>query len=227
MENCRLLLLTGAVLAVLAMPALAADLAVDVYSEWNLVQPGFDDLLYCGYSGTMDPTVTNAAGITVTLDGMWGGRNRAATMDPDNPPDYTERNLLAEHGGPWTNDDIQTVTISGLEPGMIYNTSLWAWEQGQLQGFDLSANGVKVVDDYVSVSHPTSNDDNRIDFQATADESGEVVLEYSDPRSGAGPGAFPSFKINALEMTVVPEPGSLVLLLSLAGLGLVSFLRRK
>ena len=77
--------------------------------------------------------------------------------------------------------DARTVTVSGLDPNTTYSTSLWAWEAGNVLEFDLSANGVLVKDNYRSVSNPTSNDQNRIDFEATSDGSGVVVLQYSDP----------------------------------------------
>ena len=238
MRNCRLLLLTGAILAVLAMPALAANLSVDVWGEWRGIDgtpanypAGFDDALYCGYSGTLDPTVTNTEGITMTLNGSWGGRNRGVGKPANVPPDFTEAALLQSWGSSWDPSDgsalERTVTISGLVPNMVYDTSLWGYEHNNPQGWDVSANGVLVVDDFLWTPNPDHNDLNRSDFQATADGSGVVVLEYSDPTSGDQPGNYLPYKINGIMMTAVPEPGSLVLLLGLAGLGLVSFLRRK
>ena len=236
MRNCKLFLLTAAVLAVLAMPALALppDLKVDFWSGGNEPYLDFDEMSVSWY-GEDDPSKTFASGITVTLDGRWGGRSRWGESGAlvDNPPDFTTANLLNEFAAPWAVEPIYTVTVSGLEPNLAYNSAIYSWEfDGMQQGFDLAANGVPVADDWVNNPYPTDDNDCRLDFQATADEFGVVVLEYSDPLDGAGQGVNPtwepSYKTNALEMLPVPEPGTLVLLLSLAaGLGLVSLWRRK
>ena len=134
MKNCRLLLMTGAVLAVLAMPALAVHLKLDVWGDYNTVQPGWYDTFEVAHDPVPDQSVTTAAGITVTLDGLWGGRNRGPGCAPDVPPDYTEHGLLRDHATNWLpliseeNPPERTVTISGLTPNTVYDTSVWAYE---------------------------------------------------------------------------------------------------
>ena len=196
---------SGVVVLQYSDPLPQPQLAVDVWGEWNTAQPGFTDTIYCGFNGTLDPTVTTAAGITVTLNGTWGGRNRGDVAAPDVPPDFTEHGLLVDWGSSWDPSDgsalERTVTISGLEPDTTYDTSLWGYEHNNPQGWDVSANGVLVVDDFLWNSVPTHNDENRMDFQATSDGDGIVVLEYSDPTSGLVAGQYLPYKINALTMT--------------------------
>ena len=74
------------------------------------------------------------------------------------------------------------------------------------------------MDDWAWTCVPVHNNENRVDFVATADSSGVVVFQYADK------GVY-GYRLSGL--TMIPEPGSLVLLLGLAGLGLVAFLRRK
>ena len=213
-------------------------LSVDVWGEWNTSQPGFTDTIYCDFNGTMDPSVTTAAGITVTLDGLWGGRNRGETATPDVPPDFTEHGLLVDWGGNWSantaeSGNTRTVTISGLEADKTYNMSLWGHEWNNPQGWDVSANGILVVDNFRWTPVPYSNDQNRVNFEATADGDGVVVLEYSDPTNGAGIGEYPTYMINAIQIydpnpvAAVPEPSTICLILIALGMFLgAKFFRR-
>ncbi len=212
-------------------PAPEPVLAVDVWGESNTVQPGFDDTVYCAIDGsTIDPSVTTAAGIAVTLDGPWGGRNRGGAAAPDAPPDFTEHGLLVDMGIPWdvnpATGNERTVTISGLSENMLYDVSVWGYDSTVL-GWDLSANGTSVVDDFVTVPVPTTNDDNRMDFQATSDGSGVIVLAYSDATVGGGVGEYPEYRINALQIythnsaSAVPEPSTICLILAAMGMLLV------
>jgi len=208
-----LLLVTGAFLAVSVAPALAvhtmapvegAVLNVDVWAGWVGDPPDytphvdFTQSFNVVYTGSVDRTYTFGA-ITMTLNGRWGGRNRAGCCPAT--PNFTDRAMMLTWGGPWDTDTVagtsdRNVTVSGLTPGVTYDTSIWSWEAQDGYGFDISANGVLVVDDFVISSVPSHNDDNRNDFQSIADDAGVVVFTYSDPTTTST-----TYKINGIRMT--------------------------
>ena len=96
----------------------------------------------------------------------------------------------------------------------------------------MSANGVLVVDDFAWILNPTHNDQNRMDFQATSDGSGVVVLALSDPQ-GAGAPYGVEYRVNALRIfdhvpvEAVPEPSTICLILAALGMLLGARLFRK
>ena len=215
-----LLLVTGAFLAVSVAPALAvhtmapvegAVLNVDVWAGWVGDPPDytphvdFTQSFNVVYTGSVDRTYTFGA-ITMTLNGRWGGRNRPGCCPAT--PDFTDHAMMLTWGGPWDTDTVagtsdRNVTVSGLTPGVTYDTSIWSWEAQDDYGFDISANGVLVVDDFVISSVPSHNDDNRNDFQSIADDAGVVVFTYSDPWNGpcCDVPTSTTYKINGIRMT--------------------------
>ena len=210
-------------------PVEGAVLNADVWGGWigdgvGGAHPDFTQFFNVAYGGALDQSNTYGD-VTMTLNGTWGGRNRQPNP-PDVPPDFTDSLMLRSWGGPWDSDGVvgtsdRTVTVSGLVPSQAYDTSLWAYESQDGYGFDVLVNGALVVDNFVIDSSPTHNDDNRMDFQATADGAGVVVFTYTDPTTTST-----VYKINGIRMTPIPEPGSLVLL-ALGTLGLVVLRRRK
>ena len=236
-KTCTLLLATAAFLAVSVAPASAimapvagAVLNVDVWSEWigdepdEIPHPDFTQFFNVVRNGSMDRTHTFGA-VTMTLDGTWGGRNRGPYRIL-NDGVFTDHDMLISWGKPFDDDaDVgtsdRTVTITGLTAGLTYLTSLWAWEAQDNYGFDLLANGVLVVDDFMIDSTVTTNDDSRMDFEATADAAGTVVFTYTDPTTTST-----VYYLSGLRMTPIPEPGSIVLL-ALGTLGLVALRGRK
>jgi hypothetical protein len=237
MKTCTLLLATSAFLLVpvaqasAAMaPVYGAVLNVDVWSEWigdepdEIPHPDFTQFFNVVRNSSMDRTHTFGA-VTMTLDGTWGGRNRGPYRIL-NDGVFTDHDMLISWGKPFDDDaDVgtsdRTVTITGLTAGLTYLTSLWAWEAQDNYGFDLLANGVLVVDDFMIDSTVTTNDDSRMDFEATADAAGTVVFTYTDPTTTST-----VYYLSGLRMTPIPEPGSIVLL-ALGTLGLVALRGRK
>jgi len=223
-----LLLITGAFLLVPVAQASAAMAPVygamlnnDVWGGWigdspaQEGHPDFTQLFNVVYNGSPDRTFTSTSGVTTTFPGVWGGRNRGVTSAPDIPPDYTDHLMLVNfafpYGIPSATNDNRDVIISGLTPNATYDTSVWGWEfcipSVPIMGWDLSAQGVLVADDFVTVCAPTHNDDNRIDFQTTADGSGVAVFTFSDPTDGTY--TSPSYRFNGVRMTHVLTPGTI------------------
>ena len=204
-----LLLVAGAFLIVLVAPASAAMapvegavLNVDVWGGWvgdadQNPHPDFIHSFNVVYSGSFDRSYT-FDGVTMTLDGKWGGRNRPGCCAA-----ITDHLMLRTWGGPWESDTSagtsdRTMTITGLTPGVTYDTSLWSWEGQDGYGFDVSVNGVLVVDDFVISSPALTNEVNRNDFQSIADAAGVVVFTYSDPTTTST-----TYKVNGLRMTPI------------------------
>jgi hypothetical protein len=106
------------------------------------------------------------------------------------------------------------MTVSGLTPGLQYSTSLWSYDSAVNTGtYDISANGNLLRDDYSVTIPPTTNDQHRIDFVATADVTGKVVVSLSDYKPDQGPTGYAEYRLNAIQMTVaVPEPSGVALL---------------
>src|SRR5215210_2736532 len=95
MMNCRLPFVACLALAMFARASFAAPLlSVDIDEASNPdTAPGFTSLPV-SMNSQLNPSVT-VGGITVTLNGHWGARDRGAT-DPANNGAFTENLLLRD-----------------------------------------------------------------------------------------------------------------------------------
>ena len=180
-----------------ALPCRAADLLVDInlkeMASPEKTEPGFT-ALQVAFGGELNPSVT-VGGVSLTLDGEWGGRDRVM---PTNFGDFTENLLLRDCAFPnTTTQNPATVTIAGLTATTQYDMSVWSYEGGPYV-WDLFANGALVKEDFAQgMVPPLDNDDQRIDFQATSDASGKVVLAFSNIAPLV---TYPEYRVNAFRV---------------------------
>jgi hypothetical protein len=190
---------------------------------------------------------------TPETGGWWGGRTRNMGYPSDGPgyphcyydtyacwPDLSLGPVAASllfpyktEMGPAGGDPVDpAVLVENLTPNQAYNVTWIAWEQGWDVGYDIYANGTKMVEDayFYYAGVPASEDppepgwdvtDEHISvkFVATADGDGKILFVWND----LAPDTQDRF--SGLIMEPVPEPGTLVLLLGLAGF--VCFRRRR
>ncbi len=158
---------------------------------------------YGGISVTVSDT--NASGNPILDD-----RLRAA---PANSGGFTQSDLLRDfvfadegvvgHG--------LNVLIEGLVPSQQYSMTVWSFDgnfttaTGRLS--DWTANGNLVADNYeLDGTAPTSNTDKSFSFTVAANGSGAILL------SGVQVSASSSVILNGFVLELVPEPGSMALL---------------
>ena len=227
MRKCTILLGASLVLAMFAKASFAAPLlSVDIDEASNPdTAPGFTSFPV-SMNSQLNPSVIVGA-VTITLDGHWGSRDRGVN-DPANNGAFTENLLLRDTVFPF--DPGQgpfTMTVSGLTPGAQYNTSVWSYDSAVPTGatYDFSSNGTLVRDDFAVTEPPTTNDQNRIDFVALADIAGKVIISLSDYKPPASPTGYAEYRLNAIQMSLVPEPGSIALM-ALGYVALCGFRRR-
>lgn len=213
MMKCKILLSASLALAMFARSTIAAPIIsvdIDEASDPDTA-PGFTSLPV-SFNSQLNPSVTVGA-ITVTLDGHWGARDRGVA-NPANNGAFTDNLLLRDTVFPFDpGPGPFTMTVSGLTPGLQYDTSLWSYDSAVgTATYDISANGNLLRDDYSLTIPPTTNDQHRIDFLATADAAGKVVVSLSDYKPAVGPTGYAEYRLNAIQMTLVPEPCGVALL---------------
>ncbi len=104
-----------------------------------------------------------------------------------------------------------SVRVQGLVSNQVYQFTIWSFDSGSLghRVSDWFANGVLVRDNYSfnGAVLPTSNSDYHFSFSATANSSGEILIQGRrdsasvDQNNAAAIGVF----LNALEITSVPD----------------------
>ncbi len=113
-------------------------------------------------------------------------------------------------------------TLSGLEPNKTYEIKIYSWDQSSAEYHiaDWSANGeFCLTTNWTNTDLPTEEDDYAFSGNATADDSGTIVLEATDNPETSNPGQYYCF-VNALVVSSltplttardpVPEDGALV-----------------
>lgn len=222
-------------LAVAGLSALALDTSaqtwrVDVNERGQdpatTTMPGFNSFLISSLDGTgiqTNASTFSFAGIGMTLSHTPGlGYDDRLRATPTNIGGFSDSLLLRDFvfSREATGTGGLDIGLTGLTPNLAYNVTIWSFDTGSVgtRVSDWFANGVLVRDNYSfdGATLPTSNNDYRLAFSATADNSGSLLIGGRRDPTSVTFGVF----FNALELTPVPEP-SLLGLLSLGGLAAV------
>lgn len=139
-----------------------------------------------GYSegSVTNITTRNFGRLTVSLEGTVGvAYDDRSRLQPTDRGAFTQSALLRDFifaaGGTDTNAGLQ-ITIHGLAPGREYEISIWSYD-AMSKGKRVSrwtANGLLIASAYFfsGESLPASDNQYRIDFKATPDSSGGLIL---------------------------------------------------
>lgn len=183
-----------------------------------------------------DPVTRTFGEIEVTLSLIAGAGSDAFIHDvlsadsPANSGDFTLFDMMRDsvHVKDSVAGEGLSILIKGLTPNAQYDGRIWSYDVAHANtpanwgifAADWYANGVQFADDVnLAGPLPTTNTDYSHAFSVVANAQGEVVLQgLRDAASGGNP-----VLINGLQLTLVPEPASVMLV----GLGATCLLTRR
>lgn len=163
------------------------------------------------------PTTLRFGTITVTVSNDGGnGLDDRRRMDLTNTVTFTNatvfQDFIFNQGATTTNSGI-SLRVQGLVSNQTYTFTLWSFDSGSAGNrvSDWYANGILVRNNYAfnGAVPPTSNSQYKFSFNATANSSGEVLIQGRrdsssvDQNNAAATGVF----LNALEIDAIPDQG--------------------
>lgn len=203
---------------------LALDISERGVDLASTTQPGFVSFVINSNvsSATIQTQATTrvygSISVTISNTAPLGYDDRLRTT-PVNSGAFTDSLLLRDFI--MSRNDTGTggldVTISGLTPNQLYRFTVWSFDTGStgVRVSDWSANGITVTNGYAFNGSvlPTSNDQYRFAFNATATAAGNVLISARRNPISATFGVF----LNALQidsLTSTPPTGLAALMLS-------------
>jgi hypothetical protein len=240
----RAILLAGIAAAGVNQKTLAQSLLKVDFNERPaiLTAPGFVSFVIDpadGNAGSNIPTTRTFGDITLTLSGINASGNPANLDDriratPGNSGDFTFGEIYRDfvfYSADRLENSGLNLNVAGLTPNESYIFSIYSFDSGSTgtRVSDWFANGELVRENYTFNGSvlPTTNDQYRFDFIATATGTGEVLISARRDATSVSPTGAAEFGvfINALEISQVPEPGT-ISLFALGG-ALALLLRRR
>jgi hypothetical protein len=223
--------LIPSLLLLFVSPLWALNIVVDFESaattptgNWNeIASPGtvsnlidFDTGLATSVGLTLSGGVSDSSST-----GQWGSRTASPSWSVADA--LSDRFFVTEGG-------TGTLTITGLTPGMLYDIEIassygGAGTSGNDDGvYELTdANGLVEGFNAFTSGSPGGVEGWLGWYDAEANGSGELSFALSAPA-----GANPRIALNAMQITAIPEPGTLALIgIALGAAGLVGFRRRR
>ena len=211
---------------------------LDVAGGVPLTEPGFQSFTIDTANAVVTEPVTRIYGAisaTVASSNATFGFDDRQRATPTNSGDFTTENLLRDFvfsraTGFGVTDGLD-LTLTGLAPRTPYIFTIWSFDSGSAGNrvSDWFANGVELVSDYAFDGRvlPTTDTQQRFSFTASTDASGQIIIgARRDDASvdGIGAASFGVF-LNALQVDVIPEPTTAMLLA--AGCGVCLRRRRR
>lgn len=235
-------------LLLLTSPKIHAQLKIDFDERPNIVTAGgFNSFVLDPSSAntgtalttTRTFTLENTGPISVSLGGFTAA-GAAANVDdrirttPTNSASLSVSEIYRDfvfYSADRAEGSGLRLDLAGLAPNGEYSFTIYSFDSGSVgtRVSDWFANDTLVRDNYTFSGSvlPVSNDQYSFSFNATADENGSISILGKRDATSVNTAAAPEFGvfINAIEITAVPEPGTIALL-GLAGLFVFARTRR-